>query len=794
MIFKNKGNLWYKLFFLVFISLAVTALMVLYIDRLPASVVEGNIAPKDIRADKNYNIVDADATNKLKEQAVQRALPIYNYDVNLVSDEMKKIAAGFAKARSFLKTYFEENPAKTPLSEEDEERLKQIFLFNLGQALEENDYGAVRKDGFLEELEKTMLTLYETAQKKPIVFDPSELSVRGSLGIILRPVNRDDPEAGEEVVSNYARFLALADAKKVYENTDVDELQKRFNFEFVDKEKFKLALSLIPSILKVTVSLDKAETEMRRERALENVQTIEYKFKRGQTIIRRGEVYEAKHVAILQGIAAARQSSNLLLKFLGVFGLTVITLIVLYFFSTQLKGFKLSRKDINFIGLMLVLFLAILRLGSFMGAGLKDSLPFATELGSFYYLIPVAAGAMLVRYILTAEVAIVFSFALSLFAGLFLELNYLVTVYYFLSSLAASHLIARAQRRSTVIRRGLYLGIVNVLLVLCLNLILAVSMATNIDPQTVTVTCAFAFSSGLLVALTLLALAPIMETIFNYTTDIQLLELANLNHPLLREMIVRAPGTYHHSQLVGILAEAGAREIGANALLARVGSYYHDIGKMKKPQYFVENQKGDNPHDHLAPSMSALVIDAHVKDGMEMAKEYKLPKVIADFIPQHQGTKLIGFFYHKAKTEAQLHGESVDERGYHYHGPKPQSREAALIMLADTVEAAVRSLPDKSPQKIRAQVEKLVSQHFVGGQLDECDLTLKDINLLVGAFIKILIGIYHQRVEYPEDDKKQSISLISKAAGAELPGHGEEFKPAASNISLLFKHKNQDHS
>lgn len=259
-----------------------------------------------------------------------------------------------------------------------------------------------------------------------------------------------------------------------------------------------------------------------------------------------------------------------------------------------------------------------------------------------------------------------------------------------------------------------------------------------------------------------------------------------MNHPLLREMIVRAPGTYHHSQLVGILSEAGTRAIGGNWLLARVASYYHDIGKMKKPQYFIENQKGDNPHDRLSPSMSAMIIEAHVKDGIDMALEHKLPKVIADFIPEHQGTKLIGFFFDKAKKMAASDDPPIDEKRYRYNGPKPQSRESGVVMLADTIEAAVRSMSEKTPQKIRAMVEKLVNNHFVDAQLDECELTLRDLHMIVDAFVKILIGIYHQRVEYPEMPSKLPVSLVkSFSHDTEDPHH--QPPPAPDNVAPLFK-------
>jgi hypothetical protein len=312
-----------------------------------------------------------------------------------------------------------------------------------------------------------------------------------------------------------------------------------------------------------------------------------------------------------------------------------------------------------------------------------------------------------------------------------------------------------------------------------------------------------AFLGAFLSAVFVLALGPVYESIFNYTTDVKLLELANMSHPLMREMIVRTPGTYHHSQLVGILAEAGAQAIGVNHLLCRVASYYHDIGKMKKPEYFIENQKGYNPHDQLTPQMSAQVIAAHVSDGIELGRKHKLPERIMDMIPQHQGTKLIGYFYNKAKSLNA--GVELREADFRYAGPKPQSREAGVIMFADTIEAAVRAMPDKEPSKIRTMVEKLINMHFIDEQLDECDLTLRDLHHVSDAFVKILVGIYHQRIEYPEtksaspEAHSAAISFGNKEKEALLQpfdgqGNTAQSSSTGASVTRLFTQKSDTSS
>jgi cyclic-di-AMP phosphodiesterase PgpH len=242
---------------------------------------------------------------------------------------------------------------------------------------------------------------------------------------------------------------------------------------------------------------------------------------------------------------------------------------------------------------------------------------------------------------------------------------------------------------------------------------------------------------------------PLMEMAFGYTTKSSLLELANLDQPILRRLMLEAPGTYHHSVIVGSMAEAAASEIGANPLIAKVSGYYHDIGKLKNPLYFIENQRdGKNIHNKLAPSMSCLILTSHVKNGVEIAREKKLGQQITDAITQHHGTTLISFFYEKAKKLQKDQVVNIDD--FRYPGPKPQTRETALVMLADVVEAAARTLEQPTPSRIQGLVQQLINKLFSDHQLDECPLTLKDLNNIAKSFNKILSGIYHHRIEYPD--------------------------------------------
>jgi len=285
--------------------------------------------------------------------------------------------------------------------------------------------------------------------------------------------------------------------------------------------------------------------------------------------------------------------------------------------------------------------------------------------------------------------------------------------------------------------------------------------------------------SGLTSALFAVAVTPILEYFGEYASDMRLIEMATLDHPLLKELSIQAPGTWNHSMVIGMMVESAATAIGANPVVCRVGAYFHDIGKSTKPLYFVENQDpGQNRHDKLSPSMSALIIRAHVKDGVELARRHKLPKVIEDMIPQHHGTSLIEFFYDKARKEAEELGvdpDSVDRALYQYPGPRPQTKEAGLLMLADGIEAAARTLSDPSQDRIQGLVQKMINKVFASGELNECELTLHDLHLIARSFTHILTGIYHQRIAYAEPAEKTN----------EKTPPGEEGAPTGENLRRL---------
>lgn len=437
---------------------------------------------------------------------------------------------------------------------------------------------------------------------------------------------------------------------------------------------------------------------------------------------------------------------------LGTSLLVILLLAILFEFATaNIRKFSPDDKDLLFLAVLLVAMLGATKVSLSVFPLIAQVLPEIPS-SAYVYGIGIAAGAMLVRIVLNSETALVFSLVASTFAGWLMDNSIFFSVYFFIGSVVGAHSVAFCEERTVLVKAGAKVGLVNILTILCQTLIAPQGIGSEMGFNLL-----FGLLGGVVAATVVLGVLPMLEGLFGYTTNIKLLELANLNHPLLKKMILEAPGTYHHSVIVSILAETAARSVNANPLLARVSAYYHDIGKINKPLYFVENQgRHENKHDKLAPSMSSLILIAHVKEGLELAREYRLGPKVNNIIQQHHGTNLISFFYQKAKEQENLEIEQVEEGAYRYHGPKPQTKEAGLVMLADAVEAASRTLLQPTPAHLQGLVQRIINNVFTDGQLDECELTLKDLHQIARSFNLILTGIHHQRVEYPAPLGKES--------------------------------------
>jgi len=524
-------------------------------------------------------------------------------------------------------------------------------------------------------------------------------------------------------------------------------------------------LELATALLRPNLSFNLRATEERRQAAAAGVVDVTITLRKGEIIVRDGERLTRRHVKVLQGIAAQTDLRGQIEGFLGTLIVTFIVLWTAWRLATSgIPRFAREQRDALFLLSTLVASAIGLKLGLFICDAIADHPAFAGMVGDasvrLYYGLPVACAAILVRLVHNAETTVLFSVVAALLAGL--QLGELPFAFYVLVGSVVGALGAeRVSQRGTLLLAGVRVGGVNVAMTCALLL-----LDRSASPVPVLVAVTAAFISGCLAGGLATALAPLVETVFKYTTDIKLLELANREQTLLRDLEVRAPGTYHHSMMVGHLAEKAAEAIGANPLLAKVAGYYHDIGKMKRPHFFVENSTithGVNRHEKLTPSMSTRIIQAHVKDGLELGSRHDLAPAIMRGIGEHHGTTVTRFFYEKAKELIDpSKGETVQEHDYRYPGPKPQTREVGILMLADSVEAASRTLSDASRPRVQQLVGRIINNYFRDGQFDECNLTLRDLHAIARSLVDTLSAIRHERIDYPDPTDREGRPIEPK--------------------------------
>lgn len=469
----------------------------------------------------------------------------------------------------------------------------------------------------------------------------------------------------------------------------------------------------------------------------------------------------------------------------GLLGLVCLTLFVLY---RDLRRYKREvSNDMSRLLLVCVLLLgsvAVSRLSVEMFSTFTQHIA-ADGARTGYFAVPVAAGAMLATLLFDVHIGIVFSIITGILSGMLISAEPLYFLYAFVGSMTASFSVIRCNQRSALLRAGLFVGLANMAVVSFIDLYRH-ELFTSVGAHNLVA----AFLSGILAGVLVSGILPLLEWMFKVVTDISLLEYSDLNRPLLKNLMVTAPGTYHHSIIIGSLAEAAAETVGVNPLMARVAAYYHDIGKIKKPEYFIENQaKGENRHDRLTPSMSSLIIASHVKDGLDLAREHSLPPQIVEIIRQHHGTALMTYFYDKAK-QGEDPTSPVREDEYRYPGPKPQTKVAAIVMLADAVEAASRVLDNPTPQRIAALTDKITGRISADGQLSECDLTLRDLTEITKSFNRLLSGIYHYRIDYPglgipSGGERKRVGSASDKHTAEAKGPGWDVKDGRGKGTII---------
>jgi putative nucleotidyltransferase with HDIG domain len=566
------------------------------------------------------------------------------------------------------------------------------------------------------------------------------LDQSGKGGIILHEIYTQE----ENTVTDLNRFFDLGEAADF-----IKTQEKALEETMSSPELVAISGELTRSLIKPNLTFNQRETEQRKTLARASVKTTYYQIKKGEMLIREGERIGPDHLLKLSADTRSPGRIEIIGKIAAMSLLIGILFAVIYLVgSVGSHSIREDGRHLLFCSVTILAMLLCIWAYDFVAEEVARGFTFFSS-KALLYAMPVACGAMLISIFQGINTAIIASLIISVLASLVTGGRVEFFIFFFISSLVAAYGVQNFTERGILIKTGLKLGLVHIVLSLSIE---------GIDGSLYTMQSVVAsvsgFIGGILVGVIATGILPLVEMSFRFTTDIKLLELGNLDQPLLRNLMVQAPGTYHHSVIISNMVEATAKAVQANPLLAKVSAYYHDIGKMKKPLYFIENQMGgENRHEKLAPSMSSLILISHVKDGVELAKEHKLGREIADIIQQHHGTSLISFFYQKAKERTNVKGGKtieVEEENFRYPGPKPQTKEAGLVMLADMVEAASRSVIDPTPSRIKGMVQKIINIAFSDGQLNECELTLKDLNEIAKSFNKTLSGIFHQRIEYPE--------------------------------------------
>ena len=726
------------------------------------SLTIGEPAPETILSPITFQVIDEEATNKNQQEVLRSVAPVYDLDEEMVDDVQARIANAF----NFMKTYLAqegENNAKEEGKSKDNKTaaeakgaavkqfqpidnnaLRSRFETLLGADVSPASFGALRAAGFSARAQRDLQSLVVPLLLKGVVLSRELLLRDGKQGILIR-------------VKSKEKLEALKDVSYLY---DLREAMEKINHEERDATG-DTALSeairkIATDLINVNLTFDREKTVALRQEALASVKPVYFQVSKGEPIIREGEPVNEAHIKKLGGLNKANPAYSRYGIVAGL-GLILILLIrfCLYFSENYLGRKKQASHDLVLFSVLLIGTVIMMKIFSHISTSISVSFSNTNPQSSFFAA-PVATSAMLASLMVDPRLAFLFSVLNCLAASMAVEGDIYLFSFFLISCVVGLHGVSKVSDRTAILRAGLVVGLVNMVSVLSVKL--ALGQLQKIEDV---YEIGLGFLGGVICGPITFGLAPLLERL-GYTTNIRLLEIANLNHPLLKQMAIEAPGTYHHSMLVGNLAETAAEAIGANPLLSRVGALYHDIGKIaktSKPTYFIENQvRGINPHDRLEPSMSALILVSHVKNGVEKAMEYRLGEPIIDIIQQHHGTGLIKFFYYKAVERTDKSRLPVAEEKYRYPGPLPDTKEAALVMLADISEAACRTLPDPTPARIQKKVHGLIMSLFEEGQLDQSNLTLKDIQAITRSYVRALQGVLHSRIDYPEDSNSQDKS------------------------------------
>ncbi|UCC39920.1 MAG: HDIG domain-containing protein [Candidatus Aminicenantes bacterium] len=732
---EEKPKFWKKLienpFIFLFIFVIILSYLIAYLPSKSLPQPEaGEIASNDIIAPDDLTIEDRETTEKRKRDAEGVILPVYEYEQNVFLNTEEKIREFFDSGREWI---------EIPVTADRIEEFKQASLDKFALEISNSDLRDLIRVKFATNIEESLINLIGTISNQNIILTKN-LFIHG------------EQERGLTLLRGPEQEFLV----KVDEIIDIKESKQQLVEEInkLDLPRNERSLLAIFSHLFISpnITYNVIETEARKEEAREGVETVFYNIKRGKVIVRKGDEVSQDALKEIQLINEnLRAMPSWLTNFSGTFFLFGLLFLTLWYYLKSLLKFRLALKNFIMMGITLITSFLFYKLSIFLADTFSQSSNFSLlkYAESYNFAFPFQFGVILFAFLTQSTTAIIFAVINSVLVGYLFKANFDLMMFCLLGGFAAIYGIKYygKQKRTSTFRAGLFLiSPINVFVIITLHLI-----KERIGPVDLFVSeLVMGLLGGVISSAFAFLFLPVFENLFGFLTQTKLLELSNSDLPIFRQMAIEAPGSYHHSLVVASLAEKAAEEIKLDSQLTKTGGLYHDIGKTKRPEYFIENRTRESDrHDELKPSMSTLVIINHVKEGVEMAKKLKLPKKIRDIIEQHHGNSLVRFFFQKAKEKYDPEMQTIGEESYRYMGPIPKTKEAALILLADSVEAASRSLKSHTKATLKKVITEIFNSYIQDGQLDDCDFSLKELRTVGTSFLSTIYPIYHPRVEYP---------------------------------------------
>ncbi|PUU94861.1 HD family phosphohydrolase [Halanaerobium sp.] len=714
----------YKVIWAVIFFLLVA--LILNLDLIPNQVDlrAGQVSQSDITAPRTITFIDEARTSELRQRAADTAPRVYEEDSTVEENVLKKVDNLFAAVTAERKFFYNNKISLTEENETEQGQINEAVSEDSAEE-EENNLTAAEIKNF------SQAEINEIADLTSAEID-YELS-QESLGVLITLNQEELSEIEDRTLNLLENKLGSRILPSDLVSAREELRQSAMEMDISRDQRLAIA-EIAETVIAANMFLNQEATASRRQEAISEVEAVEKTVRQGEIIVRKGDVVTEADIEILERLGLQKGGIN----YYNIAGRILISFILVlllgfYFYKYQ-KDVWHDNSRLLLIELLILTVVFFAKIMTFFQNPFVD------------FMVPTAMASILLTVLISSDTALITTLFVSLLIAPIYDMNFNIVLTSFLAGLIGIFSVTRVKERGDIIRAGLNVSFILIFLIGGLSL-----LQQNQDWTYLLWSIGGGIVNGLLVGVLANGLLPYLEDLFDMTSSVKLLELSNPSQPILKRMLVEAPGTYHHSVIVGNLAETAAEDVGADSLLARAAAYYHDIGKLKRPYFFSDNQfGGENPHDKTSPNLSALIIKSHVKDGVEMAEENGLPSKIIDIIKQHHGTNLISYFYQQALQDNKH--DDIEKKDFRYDGPKPQSKEAAIIMLADITEAAIRSknFNKNNHDRIEGFVRGLVKDKLIENQLDQSNLTLSDLDTIVKSFVKVLTGIYHQRVEYPD--------------------------------------------